>query len=124
MKTLIYAPLALNIIMCVLSFLTKLTLGDSLTLSQNSYWTLLALLIVIGAAGIITGLSVLGSGLNETSTRIVLLLLFFNGIWFVFSTYTYDLLSDVPLYLGGIFYWILFGIFLIGQMWTVSKGGL
>jgi len=123
MKSFIYKTLGINIILMIIGFFSTISVNGSIQLSEETYTIIWILLTAIGAVGIIVGLSVIGSGLNETSSKMVLMLLFYLVIWFGFSIYSYELLILIPSGIGQVFYWVLFIVYAVGVAWIFAMGG-
>lgn len=61
-----------------------------------------SLMVIAG----LVGLNILGSGLNETASRYIIILLFYMGIWGLFSSLAWDLIISIEGF-GYIIYMLL-----------------
>ena len=71
------------------------------------------MLIAIFVIGAVIGLNVVGTGLNETSSRAVMYGLFYVGIWVILSVLAYPLIVSIELF-GTLIYTVLTLLFTVG----------
>lgn len=86
---------------------------------------------LVGAIGVIgitfitvatlTGISVLGTGLNPQSARIIILATVFTGVWVMLSLLSYPLIISIEIF-GGLIYVALTIGFVIGVIQSISGG--
>lgn len=82
----------------------------------------IALLITITVVAGITGISVLGSGLNPASARIIILLTAYLGIWSVLTVLAFNLISSIEVF-GGVIYISLTIGYAVGVVKKLSGSG-
>lgn len=73
----------------------------------------IALIITLAAIGAIIGLQIVGSGLSENSVKIILLSIFYGGLWAILSLLSYNLIVAIDTF-GGMIYLVLTILFAIG----------
>jgi hypothetical protein len=76
---------------------------------------------VIGVAAI-TGISVVGSGLNPQSAKIIILLVAFIGLWTVLSILSFNLISQIEVF-GSVIYIALTLAYTYGVLKKIAGGG-
>lgn len=91
---------------------------DTATL-QNSAIALIVTIILIAS---ITGIQVLGSGLNSESVRIIILATAFTGIWTVLSLLAFSLIITIEVF-GTVIYIALTLAYAIGVITRLTGGG-
>lgn len=82
----------------------------------------IALLATIIGVALITGISVLGSGLNPQSAKIVIILGGWTGIWIMLSSLAFGLILSIQIF-GTVIYVMLTIAFVIGVVQSISGGG-
>lgn len=82
----------------------------------------IALLVTIGITAGLTGIQVLGSGLNAQSVRIIILLFAYGGIWATLSILSFNLINSIELF-GSILYITMTIVYVIGVVQNLSGGG-
>jgi hypothetical protein len=83
------------------------TSGNEYNFSINETQGILAIVIAVSVIGSIIGIRVLGSGLSEMTVKILYNTIFFYGVWGLFSVFSLELLSLIPVGIGWIIYFIL-----------------
>jgi len=73
----------------------------------------LALLVTLAIVAGITGIQVLGSGLNTQSARIIILLTGFGGLWAVLSILSFNLIVSIEIF-GSLIYIMLTVAYALG----------
>ena len=77
----------------------------------------LALITALGVLGGIIAIQVLGSGLSESGSRIIMVSVFYGGIWAILSIVSYPMIVSIKIF-GLLLYMIMTILFAIG---VVSK---
>ena len=83
-----------------------------------------AILILVTIMGISTllGIRILGSGLSDTSVRLITILVSYVSVWLLLSIISAPLIFDIPIF-GAIIYATLTLMYVIGVMRLISEGG-
>lgn len=81
--------------------------------SMNTTQGILAVIIAVSIIASLIGINVLGSGLSETTVKILYNTIFFYGIWGLFSVYALEKLLLIPVG-GWIIYALLTGAYSLG----------
>jgi len=81
----------------------------------------IALLITVLGVALLTGIQVVGSGLNAESAKIVILLTGFAGVWAVLSFLAFNLIVSIELF-GTLIYIMLTVAYSIGVVKKISGG--
>jgi len=82
----------------------------------------IALLITVAIVAGITGIQVLGSGLNSESVKIIIMITAFTGIWITLSIIAINLISSIAIF-GSIIYIGLTLMYVIGVVQKLTGGG-
>lgn len=151
MNKLIWIPLTTIILLAIVSsvYIDTTTFGGNTTINQPGEITVngtttnvtipgsgvqtfnmsgiqMALVILFSAIilGTVTGIHFLGSGLSDTTQKIIFNSVIYLGLWGIFSILAYDLLSDMSTELGfGILLWMILTIvYIIGFAQTIQGG--
>ena len=82
----------------------------------------LVIIIAIMIIATLIGLQILGSGLSDTSVRIISIGITYYGIWSIFSILSYELIVSIEV-IGALMYILLTVVFTIGlvQKFTSSE---
>ena len=75
---------------------------------------------LIGTAAI-TGISVVGSGLNPQSARIIILAIVYGGLWGLLSLLAYSLIVSIEVF-GAVIYVAITIAYVIGVIQSISGG--
>lgn len=75
-----------------------------------------AIMIIVSFVGV----RVFGSGLSEVSTSTIIKGTVLIAMWCVFSIMAIGLLAQIPLYLGGIFYFMLTVLYAVGIVQNIG----
>ena len=78
--------------------------------------------ITLIAVASVVGISVVGSGLNPQSARIVVLAITYTGLWVLLSTLAYSLIVSIEIF-GGVIYVTITIAYVIGVIQSISGGG-
>lgn len=81
----------------------------------------IALLIAVIAVAFITGIQVLGSGLNAQSAKVIIIITSYIGIWTTLSIITFDLITSIEVF-GSVIYISLTLGYAIGVIQKLSGG--
>jgi len=81
----------------------------------------IALLITLGVVAGLTGIQVLGSGLNSESVKIIIMLTGLTGIWFALSAICINLIASIQVF-GSIIYIGLTLMYVIGVVQKLTGG--
>lgn len=76
---------------------------------------------LIAIAGV-TGISVLGSGLNPQSARIIILAITYTGIWVLLSTLAFALIISIEVF-GSVIYVAITIAYVLGVIQSISGSG-
>lgn len=76
--------------------------------------------VLIGVATL-TGISVVGSGLNPQSARIIILASIYGTVWAILSTVAYGLIVSIEIF-GGILYVMITIAYIIGVVQSIAGG--
>lgn len=82
--------------------------------------TIISITLIATAA--ITGISVLGSGLNPQSARIIILAITYTGLWTLLSLLAYSLIISIEVF-GSVIYVSITIAYVIGVIQSISGGG-
>lgn len=81
--------------------------------------TILSVTVIVVAS--ITGISIVGSGLNPQSARIIILVTAYVGLWLTLSLLAYNLIAQIEIF-GGIIYVSISIAYVIGVIQKLSGG--
>lgn len=82
-------------------------------------------LIILGILftfALVIGIQIFGSGLGETTVRMVLVITAYSGIWAVLTILSFDLIVSIEMF-GGVIYLSLTIGYVIGVIEKLSEGG-
>ena len=82
----------------------------------------IALLVTIGITAGLTGIQVLGSGLNAQSVRIIILLFAYGGRWATLSILSFNLINSIEIF-GTVIYITIKLMYVIGVVQKLSGSG-
>lgn len=82
--------------------------------------TIISVTLIATAA--ITGISVLSSGLNPQSARIIILAITYTGLWTLLSLLAYSLIVSIEVF-GAVIYVSITIAYVIGVIQSISGGG-
>lgn len=82
----------------------------------------IALIITLAAIGGVLGIQFLGSGLNDSSVRIIMIGIFYTGLWAILSVLSMNLIFAIEIF-GGLIYMILTILYAIGVVGKYFGGG-
>ena len=82
----------------------------------------IALLVTIGITAGITGIQVLGSGLNAQSVRMIILLVAYGGVWTTLSILAFNLINSIEIF-GSVLYITMTVLYAIGVIQKLSGSG-
>lgn len=82
--------------------------------AMNETQGILAIILTVSVIASLIGINVLGSGLSETTVKILYNTIFFYGIWGIFSVYALESLNILPIGSGWIIYAVLTGFYSLG----------
>ena len=66
----------------------------------------IAILIALITLASVVGANFIGTGLNDASTKALMMVLVFIGLWSFFSVFGWALITSIPV--GGVFIWLIF----------------
>lgn len=66
------------------------------TLSPSGDWLFLGIALGIGAFAVLIGIEVFGSGIANTSIRLMATVIMYLSVWIIFSSLTRDLILNMP----------------------------
>lgn len=92
--------------------------GDLMTIAGGGG---ISIIILIAGVSIIIGLQVLGSGLSDTTVKVLTILTAYGSLWIILSLLSMPLLFESLLF-GLLIYTILTLIFVIGIIEKISEG--
>ena len=82
----------------------------------------IAVLIALLTIASVFGANIVGTGLNDASTRAVMMIIVFTGLWAFFSVFGWALITSIPV--GGVFIWLIFTLmFAFGVISQLFGGG-
>ncbi len=81
----------------------------------------IALIVAVSLAAALTGIQVLGSGLNTQSARIIILIVGYTGIWFSLSILAFNLIASIQVF-GSIIYITITVSYAIGVLQKITGG--
>lgn len=81
----------------------------------------IAIIIFIGGVSILIGIQVLGSGLSDTTIKVLTILTAYGSLWIILSLLSMSLLFEIQLF-GLFIYTILTLIYVIGMIEKISEG--
>ena len=82
----------------------------------------IAILIGLLTIASVFGANIVGTGLNDASTRAVMMIIVFTGLWAFFSVFGWALITSIPV--GGVFIWLIFTLmFAFGVISQIFGGG-
>ena len=93
----------------------------SLTADFNTSYGLIALFVALMVGIGIAGFQVLGSGESETSVQTIFMGIGFIAVWVVFSVISLNLLAQIPLGIGAIFYFGMTLSYVVGLIMNIGK---
>lgn len=96
--------------------------GNEYEFEINETQGILTIIIAVSIIGSIIGIRVLGSGLSETTIKILYNTIFFYGIWGLFSVYALEWFLLIPV-VGWLFYGALTGILSFGIIQQINGTG-
>lgn len=73
----------------------------------------IALIIALSVVGALIGIQFVGSGLNDSSVRIIMLAIFYGGLWAILSLLAYNLIVAIEVF-GGMIYLVLTILYAVG----------
>lgn len=82
----------------------------------------IALIIALSVIGGILGIQILGSGLNDSSVKIIMVAIFYGGLWAILSVLSMNLIIAIEVF-GGIIYLMLTIVYAIGVVGKFFGGG-
>ena len=92
----------------------------SFGISDGAGW--IAILIGLLTVASLLGANFLGTGLNDASTKAVMMLIVFTGLWAFFSVFGWELITSIPV--GGVIIWLIFTLmFAFGVISQIFGGG-
>lgn len=106
--------------------------GEPISLAQddseynfaiNETQGIIAIVIAVSLIGSLIGIRVLGSGLSETTVKILYNTIFFYGVWGLFSVFALEWLLIIPLYMGWLIYFVLTGVLSFGIVQQINGNG-
>lgn len=92
--------------------------GDLMTIAGGGG---ISIIILIAGVSIVIGLQVLGSGLSDTTVKILTILTAYGSLWIILSLLSMPLLFESQLF-GLLIYTILTLIYVIGMIEKISEG--
>lgn len=81
----------------------------------------IALIVAVSLAAALTGIQVLGSGLNTQSARIIILIVGYTGIWFSLSILAFNLIASIQVF-GSIIYITITVSYAVGVLQKITGG--
>ena len=130
MKALIYLSLTLNFIL----FFFGIVVGYSMTdISVSGYagnisistdlnnWVII--LLAIGFVLALVGLKVMGSGLSDSSVKIIITATIYIVLWAILSVYSLNLLILIPMGIGNLLYSFLTVLYAVGCFMQLKNSG-
>jgi len=81
----------------------------------------IAIIVLIAGISIVIGIQVLGSGLSDTTVKVLTILTAYGSLWIILSLLSMPLLFEIQLF-GLLIYTILTLIYVIGMIEKISEG--
>lgn len=78
------------------------------------------IIVIVGLVAVL-GIQILGSGLGDTTVRVMTIGITFSGIWIVFSLLAEPLISSIGIF-GALIYVVLTIGYVIGVVQKISEG--
>lgn len=95
---------------------------DEYDLAINETQGIVAIIIAVSVIGSLIGIRVLGSGLSETTVKILYNTIFFYGVWALFSVFSLTWFLVIPIG-GWIIYLVLTGMLSFGIVQQINGNG-
>lgn len=89
----------------------------------SSSYGLIALIVGMMALVAVIGIKVFGTGEGEVSTMTILKGTAFLTLWGIFSAISLTLITQIPMSLGAILYFILTAMYCVGIIQSIGSGG-
>ena len=80
-----------------------------------------SIVVLIAGLSIIIGLQILGSGLSDTTVKVLTIIISYTTLWLILSLLAFPLIMEIHTF-GLIIYTVLSLIFVIGLVQMVSEG--
>lgn len=97
--------------------------GQESTFGIDSLEGAIGIIIIIILIGALIGINIMGSGLNDQSVKLIMIVLFYVGLWLIFSLLSFPLFYNIALF-GLLLYIVLTILFIIGIIDKfTTKGG-
>ena len=82
----------------------------------------IAILVALITVASVVGTNIIGSGLNDASTKALMTVIVFIGLWAFFSVFGWALITSIPV--GGVLIWLVFTLmFSFGVISQIFGGG-
>ena len=82
----------------------------------------IAVLVALITLASVVGANIIGTGLNDASTKALMTVLVFIGLWAFFSVFGWALITSIPV--GGVLIWLVFTLmFAFGVISQIFGGG-
>ena len=92
--------------------------GDLMSLGGGAG---ISIIIIIAGVSIVIGLQVLGSGLSDTTVKVLTIITAYGSLWIILTLLSFPLLAEILL-VGLFIYTLLTLIFVIGLIQKLSEG--
>jgi len=98
-------------------------LGEQLTFSIDPLEGAIGMLMIVLLLSALVGINIMGSGLSDSSVKLIGLGIAYLGLWGTFSALSFNLFLKIPLNLGIAIYIILTIMFVISVFTKYTGGG-
>jgi len=130
MKALIYLSLTINFVLFFFGIIAGYSMSavsvsgyaGSVNISTDlNNWVIV--LLAIGFVLALVGLKVMGSGLSDSSVKIIITATIYIVLWAILSVYSLNLLVLLPMGIGNLLYSFLTVLYAIGCFMQLKNGG-